>query len=279
LIWNLEESPMKEQLTSKQSAMKSFVPFMIGAVALLSGCLVAEDPVDDADPEPIGTVSEASVLFAQPSESVSPFAQNFPNPAGWPLAIVDSLGISGSFDNNGANVRAEVVVTFSNGDPALSLSGCNGSRSSTYVSLTCSGTWVPWGGSAVTINTQTRIFDGSVLLGGPYFHTYSSTVTPPPAPVVNAGGIVNASNYSTIIHPGDHVAIFGSNLSTSTASCGAASSCGGSQVIIGGYQALISYASPGQINAIVPTSVPYGNFQLIVSSGGALSTPAPITLQ
>lgn len=268
---------MNEQLTSKKNALSIFVPFMIGAVALLSGCLAAEGPVDDADSEDIASTSEASVLFSV-QESLSGFVNNSSNPVAWPTVITDGLEISGSFDNNGAGIAAQVVATFSNGDPPLALGCYASSRSSSNVSLVCSGTWTPRGSGAVTINLQTKILEGSTVIGGPYFHPYSSSVTTP-APVINAGGIVNASTWSTIIHPGDYVAIFGSNLSTSTASCGAATQCGSAQVIIGGVQSLISYASPGQINVIAPTSLPLGNFQLIVSSGGALSIPAPITLQ
>jgi len=92
-------------------------------------------------------------------------------------------------------------------------------------------------------------------------------------PTINPGGVVNAINYTTNIHAGDYVAIFGTNLSTSTASCWpGAEECGGAFVVIGPYIAPITYASPYQVNVIVPWQAT-GNRPLVVAVGTQLSQP------
>lgn len=261
-------------LTSKKFAVKFLVPFLIGAAGLVSGCGPEVAPGEDVAPESLGTTSQASTISTTPTESFSMYS-GFQAPASWPTPITAAYSIYGSFDNNGANITATAVVTFSNGDPPLALSLVNSSRSSSYVSLTFSGTWVPRRSGTVTTASRISIYDGGTFLGS-YDYSHGSGQVMPPA--INAGGVVNASTYTTNIARGDYIAIFGSYLSASTASC-YSTTCAGTQVVIGGQLAVITYASPGQVNAIVPTTVSPGGLSLIVSSGGALSTPYYMVVQ
>jgi uncharacterized protein (TIGR03437 family) len=82
--------------------------------------------------------------------------------------------------------------------------------------------------------------------------------------------------------PGAFVAIFGSNLASSTALAGSlpfSTNMGGAQVFLGGEALPLQYAANGQINAIIPYDAPVNaTQQLIVEQGGAYSMPETILL-
>ena len=87
----------------------------------------------------------------------------------------------------------------------------------------------------------------------------------PATPSIKADGIVSASAFGqfTSIAPGSWIEIYGSNLATNSRSWTGAdfngstapTSLDGTGVTIGGQAAFIDYISPGQINALVPSTV------------------------
>jgi hypothetical protein len=98
-------------------------------------------------------------------------------------------------------------------------------------------------------------------------------------PYIYPGGVVNANNYSNVIHAGDYISVFGTDLATTATTCGSGmEQCGCTRINIHGYLALITYASPGQVNAIVPWTLPPGNHQMILGCDGRVSNPYTLYL-
>jgi uncharacterized protein (TIGR03437 family) len=130
-------------------------------------------------------------------------------------------------------------------------------------------------------------FPTGVTLSGANIYVVDSVnhavrlLTPSPtSPSIGTGGVIGATAYgaSTVLAPGSWIEIYGSNLSTTTRSWNtgdfngfnAPTSLDGVSVTVGGQAAFISYVSPGQVNAQLPSTVGAGPQQVVVSnSSGA----------
>jgi uncharacterized protein (TIGR03437 family) len=190
---------------------------------------------------------------------------------GWPTAIevtvVDDCGnplLSGS-----------VTVTFSSGDPALSLTSLNdGSWTATW-----NATHVA---SSVTITAlaqevQPAALTGTASIGG--------ALSPNDAtPSVSSGGVVSAVSFvpNQPLAPGAYAAIFGANLSKGLAGSNKlplSTQLENTTVVLSGEQLPLLFASGGQINAVVPYDVPVNSTQqLVVQNGSAISIPQPVVI-
>jgi uncharacterized protein (TIGR03437 family) len=93
-------------------------------------------------------------------------------------------------------------------------------------------------------------------------------------PATSSAGILNAASSLPAIAPGTLIAIFGSNLATSTSQFSAAPlpmSLGTTSVSINGTTAPLLYVSPEQVNAQVPYETKVGTAKLVVTSNGVPS--------
>jgi|GEM_PF-1659996 len=214
---------------------------------------------------PAGTVCTPSTLV--PTQTG--LFDNFAEPAGWPTPLaIDVL------DNCGSAVPvAQVVATFSNGDPPLTLVPAD-NTSGTFI-----GTWTPRAiSSQVTVTslaTSAGLTPASVAITG--------SVRPNNVPLLNLNTPTNVWNplIGGALAPGAIIQIYGSSLAAqSTPSTNPLTTkLGNTSVTIGGIPAPLYYAGPGQINAQVPFELTPGNrYQLIVNNNGAFSTPAPLQL-
>ncbi len=192
--------------------------------------------------------------------------------AGWPVALsVQSVDDCGNPQTTGS-----VTVTFNTGDPPLALSSLN------------DGTWqATWAttqnnaGQAATLtitarNDPLQISGTSQVQGG-----ISSPKTPPT--ITQAGVVSAASPLSfTALAPGSMIAIYGSLLADIAASAPAIplpTTLGNANVIIGGLPAPLLYASPGQINAMVPWGLNTNTtYSLLIQRDLTLSPPVPINI-
>lgn len=195
----------------------------------------------------------------------------FTVPAAWPntlqAKVVDDCG--------NLQVSGTVVASFSNGDPPVPLISLKNG--------TWTGTWQVTNSNvsviSVTVNANNPSFNisGSFSVSG----SLQNSVT---APVINAGGVLNAASYalSAPLAPGAMISIFGSNLAnglTRVNTLPLPDQASGTLVIIGGEPAPLLYAFSGQINAIVPFGLPVNtNTQVIVRQGNAYTAPLAITL-
>jgi uncharacterized protein (TIGR03437 family) len=106
------------------------------------------------------------------------------------------------------------------------------------------------------------------------------TVAPPAI-----GGVITAGGFGGFksIAPGTFIEIYGSNLAAGSMDWGGAfsgvnapTSLNGTKVIIGGQSAFISFISPGQVNALVPSNVATGVQQITVTAATGTSAAYPV---
>jgi uncharacterized protein (TIGR03437 family) len=196
---------------------------------------------------------------------------NFSEEAGWPTPLAINV-----MDDCGSSVTtAQVVSTFSNGDPPLVL------RASDSSSATFVGTWTPRAIStqvAITAQASAPNFPAAVPL------VITGEVTSNKPPILTPHGTVHVFNpqAGAALAPGTVVAIYGSNLAGGVApstTVPLSTSLGGTTVLIGGIPAPLYYVSPGQINAQIPFElIPGNNYEVLVSGNGGLSTPDTLQL-
>lgn len=92
-------------------------------------------------------------------------------------------------------------------------------------------------------------------------------------PLIGPGGVVNAASYSAAgVAPGSLVSVFGVRLSSGTAQALTVpfpDELAGTTVTISGVRCPLSYVSPGQINLIVPATLPAGRHRLVIGTASA----------
>jgi uncharacterized protein (TIGR03437 family) len=111
----------------------------------------------------------------------------------------------------------------------------------------------------------------------------------PSKPLIKPGGVISTANFGAFsdISPGAWIDIYGSNLSASTREWSGADFTGpnaptsldGVSVTISGQPAFVYYVSPGQLNVLVPSNVPVGPAQVIVSGPTGTSDPYIVSVQ
>ena len=166
-----------------------------------------------------------------------------------------------------------VVASFSNGDSPVNLVALGDGR--------WSGTWQPGRRDSqvrvtVTAENATRSLRGTTESSG-------SIGTAAQAPVVGAGAVLNSASYvlRAPVAPGSLISIFGERLASFSegANPPLPTELGESLVVLGGFPLPVLYASPGQINAIVPYDLSVNTtHQLVVRRGRLLAVPEPITV-
>lgn len=106
-------------------------------------------------------------------------------------------------------------------------------------------------------------------------------------PVVNA--VISASNYGgfNAIAPATWIEIYGTNLATVLQQtwagtdfngANAPSALGGTTVTVAGQPAYIDYVSPHQVNVQVPSGIPTGKQNLVVTTAGGASAGTSLTV-
>ena len=102
---------------------------------------------------------------------------------------------------------------------------------------------------------------------------FSLQNTVPAAGAPTIGAIVNAASFAPGASPGSLQAMFGSNLSTTTAIAGPGTlplTLGGVRLTIAGTPAPLLYVSPAQINFQVPPGSGTGQVEVVVSQSSTL---------
>ena len=110
------------------------------------------------------------------------------------------------------------------------------------------------------------------------------TLAPPSLlPVIRPGGVVNSASLADGLTPGGFLTIFGTNLSTQAAQTWnftgsrLPTTTGGTQVLVNGKPAYVSYSSSTQINAIMPADTIIGPVSVQVVTAAGASSPALVT--
>lgn len=215
----------------------------------------------------------ASSAGCTPKKLIPVFSElfnNFTTPAGWPVAMEAKVA-----DDCGAPFTSgQVVVTFSNGDPPLSLVSLNDGS--------WEGTWYGTNsGSALTIaltaDSTTPLLHGVQAYNG-HLQANNNNV-----PAIASGGVQGAANIGAqaSIGPGSIVSITGKSfaaVASSAPQLPLPMDLSGSEVVVAGINLPLIYAAGGLINAVVPYDLPPGQFLTIVQRGAAISGPEPIVV-
>jgi uncharacterized protein (TIGR03437 family) len=178
-------------------------------------------------------------------------------------------------DNCGTPIAgAQIVATFSNGDPPRAFSMLNPSRG------IYSGTWTPRkAASQVTIGVRASAAgfpDATAQMQG--------STTPNLAPILTPDATLHVFHpvIGNGLAPGTIVQIYGQNLASQSqpvTTLPLATDMSGTEVLIGGMLAPLYYVSPGQVNAQIPFELdPSRPYQVILSANGALTTPDSVQL-
>jgi uncharacterized protein (TIGR03437 family) len=104
----------------------------------------------------------------------------------------------------------------------------------------------------------------------------------PNMPCYAPEGVVNGASFNRPLAPGTIFSIFGTGLSWTTQGrdTGQASlGLGGVHVMVGEVAAFVFYVSPGQVNALVPSHLKPGRFEVRVLRDGAGGPAAAVELQ
>ena len=195
-------------------------------------------------------------------------AGGFSAPAGWPtpvqVRVVD--------DCANAVANANVVLSFSNGDPPLQM------QLEDPATAAYSATWVASHTGSVTMIV--RATAGTLSASTTTLGTVAQN-----APVVLAAHGTLNNLYPQVgypLAPGTIVAIYGSKLATTAASPGQVplpASYQGSSVVVGGLAAPLYYVSDGQINAQLPVELqPNATYSVVASVNGSYSVPDTLTV-
>jgi uncharacterized protein (TIGR03437 family) len=197
------------------------------------------------------TATSLNVVFA----SAVTVSASFPSAID--VLVVDDCGV--------LITTANVVVTFSNGDPPIALQSLNNGH--------WAGTWAPKN-TAQTVTLSARATTIFGALTGTATITASSNTTSNPV----IGGVLDPASYvARPLSPGSFIAIFGAHLADSTASATALplpTLLGCASVSAGGILIPLLFVSPSQINAVLPYSIPINStIQILVQRCGLPSTP------
>lgn len=194
--------------------------------------------------------------------SLSPSAQVTP---GWPVPLTAEVR-----DNCGDPLDAGAVeVSFSNDPSIVALQRIGGGR--------WTGTWVPRT-STDQVVLKFNAADATQRLRGEQVVNIGTRPRQDP-PLVNPSSVVSAASPSpfTPLAPGALISIFGERLAEVTQAIESGPlprQVGATRVFMGGIQMPISFASPTQINAVVPMGLnPDTIHQVYVRRGNTASRP------
>lgn len=194
--------------------------------------------------------------------------QSFGIPAAWPVALKAQV-----VDDCGNPVNAgSVTVSFSNGDPPLTLQLVSGGMwSATWVAGNTSGPVT----LTVTANDPARKLSGSRQVTG-------GLGTPAAAPVLQSAvsGASFAANLP--LAPGSLITLFGQNLADGTASAPSVplgTLLAGATVVMAGNSLPLDFSSSGQINSAVSFGINTNtSHQILVQRDNTLSVPISVNV-
>ncbi len=216
----------------------------------------------------VATDAAGACTASQLVPAIITLGQSFGIPAAWPVALKAQV-----VDDCGNPVNAgSVTVSFSNGDPPITLQSVTGGMwSATWVSGNTSGP------VTITVNASdpARNLSGTRQLTG-------GLGSPATAPVLQSAvsGASFAANLP--LAPGSLISLFGQNLADGTASASAVPLGGllaGATVVMAGNPLPLDFSSSGQINAAVSFGIVNNtSHQILVQRDNTLSVPISVNV-
>ncbi len=216
-----------------------------------------------------GERRRASCAPSQLSLTSTSLVNAFASPAGWPTPLI----VRAADDCGDGAAGAQVVATFSNGDPPLNLS-----RTDSSAAL-FSGTWAPRNTATQMTVTITGLAPGLASATT----RLTGAVGGNTAPALSPNGTLNILNpaLGAALAPGTIVQINGSSLAPSasiTMTPPLPMQSNGTSVLIGAYLAPLYTLSGGQLDIQIPVELtPDRQYSILVSSGTAFTLPDTLT--
>ncbi len=238
------------------------------------------------------TVDDVLTAFRQDSDNGIQYTKAMHNAAA-------AFGLQQLVYEGGPDIlRPDVVYNAPSASiPALfsSIGACRDARIKDIVTHDMRDNWFPLGGSIFTYFT----ISGGVSRYG-CWGAVEDVVGPKASspkrdailelvggtlPAPSIASVVNAASYAGPITPGAFATVFGQNLSPAAldnwggvvAGGRLPAVVGGASVRVAGQDAVISFAGPGQVNFIVPPSVPAGQALVeVVAPGGKATATAEV---
>ncbi len=211
----------------------------------------------------------ASCAPSQLSLTSTSLVNAFASPAGWPTPLT----VRATDDCGNGAAGAQVVATFSNGDPPLNLSKTN------PAAALFSGTWAPKNTAAQMTVTINGLAPGLATATAQLTGTVGATT----APSLSPNGTLNNLNPApgAAVAPGTVAQVFGGGLTPSTTIPGLLplpTLFQGTSVLVGAYLAPLYSLSDGQLDVQVPTELtPNRQYSILVSNGAAFTLPDTLT--
>jgi uncharacterized protein (TIGR03437 family) len=211
----------------------------------------------------IGSACTPSKLLLQ---FTALFAQ-FNAAAGWPAALL--LNMRDDCGNPAAG--GTVVLSFSNGDPALTLADLKNGQ--------YQGIWRPNNLGSQVVITARGLWGG---MQGQTTATAQVGANPnPQAAILSQGGVVLGAGFERgPVAPGSIISLFGRNLAARenfASSLPLPRTLEKVRVLIGGKEAPLFYVGPWQVNAQVPLDLEADRqLQALVETNGVPSAPEPL---
>ena len=199
---------------------------------------------------------------------ITSLGQSFGVPAAWPVVLASEVRDDcGNTLDNGS-----VKVSFSNGDPPLSLLPVqSGIWQSTWQAGNTSGPVT----LTVNASNSAQTLTGTV-------HVTGGLGNPSPAPILNSAvsGASFAGNVA--LAPGSIISLFGQNLANGIAPATAvplSTTLAGASVIMAGVELPLLYGSSGQVNAVVSSGININTSQqILVQRDNTYSIPIPVNV-
>jgi uncharacterized protein (TIGR03437 family) len=174
-------------------------------------------------------------------------------------------------DCGNPGVGANVVLSFSNGDPPLVLTDLKNGQHQ--------GAWSPSGYSPQVIVTAQALWQN---LQGQATAAAQLGLNPNPRSVIlNQGGVLLGAGFERgPVAPGSIISLFGQNLAASAATAQTLPlprTLNGVRVLVGEKEAPLFYVGPSQVNAQVPVELEADRqLQVRVETNGVSSSPEPL---
>ena len=224
-------------------------------------------PAEASTPAAVRPHAAANCTPTQLVPVITVLGQSFSVPAAWPVAL-DTVVTDdcGNPVNNGT-----VEVSFSNGDPPLSMGadGGGGLWNTTWVSGNTSG---PVTLTVTATDSTGRLTGTRQITGG--------LGDAAPAPVLSVAVSSASFAQNVPLSPLSIISIAGQNLSDGTASASViplGTTLADATVVMAGYTLPLYYASGTLINAVSPGEIAINtSHQIIVQQGNTLSVPISV---
>ncbi len=204
------------------------------------------------------------------------FVISYPGTGPFPLNAVSQTPGGNFFSFQATNNYSLVITLAQNGGPAISFYSFANFSFFYSSSATCTG--VPSASCAVG---QVGLIPGATITG-PITGSFD------PTPSITPSGALTPDNYGSFapVAPGSWMVIYGVNLATTLPqnwnsdfnANQAPTNLGGTTITVAGLPVYLAYVSAGQVNVLLPSSLPSGPQPIVVTTAGGSSIPYTINV-